>query len=88
MDSHNFRKYFAKYIIPLILFFLISASFSYGWFFDNSHNGGKRWADQSEYRRAAVKIAHFKLPKRLHYQVGYPLLGAVGYYISNFHIIV
>ena len=82
MDSHNFRKYSESYIIPIILFVTISASFSYGWFFDDSHNGGKRWVDQSIYRKAAVKFAHFKLPKRLHFQAGYPLLGAVGYYIT------
>ena len=82
MDSHNFRKYSFKYIIPITLFCIISISFFYGWFFDDSHSGGKRWADQSAYRKTAVLFAHFKLPKRLQYQVGYPLLGAVGYYIT------
>ena len=82
MDSHNFRKYSSKYIIPIILFCVISASFFYGWFFDNSHSGGKRWADQTAYRKTAVLFAHFKLPKRLQYQVGYPLLGALGYYVT------
>jgi len=82
MDTHNFRTYSAKYIIPITLFCIISASFFYGWFFDDSHNGGKRWADQSEYRRTAVRFAHFKLPRGMHFQVGYPLLGAVGYHIT------
>ena len=82
MDLSDSKKNLPRYLFLAVLFLCISASFFYGWFFDDSHSGGKRWADQSAYRKTAVLFAHFKLPKRLQYQVGYPLLGAAGYYIT------
>ena len=83
MDSHKFKKYFFKYFVPIILFFIISTSFFYGWILDSTKpQGGKGWADQTLYTRTAITFAHYELPKKIHYQVGYPLLGALGYYIS------
>lgn len=66
-------------LLLLQLLFLV-----WGWFFDASHPiSGIGWADQTYYHTVALRLASLELPQpwEMHFQFGYPLLGAVGYKI-------
>jgi hypothetical protein len=82
MDFPNSKKKLPRYLFLAVLFLCISASFFYGWVLDNSKlRGGKGWADQTAYTKSAIQFGRGELPRKLHFQVGYSLLGALGYYI-------
>jgi hypothetical protein len=69
----------ADRLVLLILLLVITASFSYGWFFDASvPRSGRGWSDQGLYTTLAQRLASGQLPQpgHMHYQLGYPLLGA------------
>jgi len=66
----------------MILFSALVGSFIYGWYFDPSTAGAADgWADQSLYSSAAADLSRGALPERgtLHYQMLYPLMGALGF---------
>lgn len=81
--SHLWRN---KKWIPLVLVVgLLTISFIYGWYFDASKpRSGLGWADQGLYAQTADRMASGHLPKpaQLHYAIGYPILGAIGHFIS------
>ena len=58
----------------------VTASFVYGWYFDDSKpRSAEGWADQTVYEAYADALSHFDRPTAgaLHYAAGYPILGAV-----------
>jgi hypothetical protein len=70
---------YADRIVLVILLLGITASFAYGWYFDSSvPRSGRGWADQGLYATVAERLASGQLPQagHMHYQLGYPLLGA------------
>ena len=90
------KQYLSRWYLPVLLFLAVSASFFYGWIYDSSKpRGGMGAFDQTTYTKTAEIIASFQFPQKshyrdgfrfrlpniLHYQVGYPLLGALGYYV-------
>lgn len=61
---------------------LVTASFIYAWYFDSSTpQSGLGWADQTLYADVAVLLAEGERPHpgHMHYQMGYPILGALAY---------
>lgn len=62
----------------------LTVSFWYGWYWDRTKPvGGLGWADQTLYTTTAARLGSFDLPtaQSFHYQMGYPLLGALGYQV-------
>jgi hypothetical protein len=77
------RRRFESIVVGLLLAALI-VSFLQGWYWDHSTPpGGFGWFDQDLYTKAASQLGSFDLPSRdtFHYQMGYPLLGAIGYQV-------
>jgi hypothetical protein len=74
-------------ILPLaILLAALTASFVYGWYYDDSHpHPDASWHQNNLYTLVAVKFAHFQLPdaEQVKFAPGYPLLGAVGHLFSH-----
>jgi hypothetical protein len=71
-------------VCSIFLFSFLVGSFIYGWYLDPSTAGAEEgWADQSLYTNAAASLAQGDLPKpgALHYQMLYPLMGAVGFLV-------
>ncbi len=74
-------KFVKKWSALFMVLGILSISFMYGWYFDNSKpHAGRGWADQNLYTEVARTFASGELPKpgQLHFPVGYSLLGAPG----------
>jgi hypothetical protein len=70
-------------VLLCVLLVALTASFVYGWNLDPSTAGADSWADQGLYTRTATDLANWRLPEAgaFHYQVTYPLLGALGSFL-------
>lgn len=70
----------------MLMMVLVSVSFFYGWYVDDSKpRSGAGWADQSLYTATTHRLAGGDLPTKhqLHFPIGYPLLGVFGKVIDR-----
>lgn len=89
-DKLNGMDLFVKKIkkdkVVLLLLLLATVIFAVGWFFDDSRpQAGQGWADQMLYTASSQRMQQGDLPTaaQLHYTIGYPLLGLLGFMFQS-----
>lgn len=82
LDTKHLKEWGPLAVVLIVLSF----SFFHGWYSDLSKpQSGKGWADQGLYVDTVERLVDGELPTahQLHYAVGYPLLGSVGYLFNS-----